>query len=272
MANGYSGGIIVTWQKQLGMVTPLVKSRYDLYLVVTNAKNSSWILSTVYNPSRIQAQSSVWHELSGIASINLPCIIIGDFNAIASLKKFQGGSQIYYRRKARVFSDFIISNNLLEVNFTSSSFTWCNNQSGTARKWARLDRCLLNPCCFALFDSYFIKHLPCLFFDQAPLLLTLTPHIIWNKKVFRFDNFWLEYIGCHYALRNAWNFIPHSNPMHAFTHFISHAKSNLISWKKRSLNSIESNINRLDLEILKAEAHEFMNGNINNSSNNLSFL
>ncbi|KAH7659849.1 DNase I-like protein [Dioscorea alata] len=99
------------------------------------------------NSSRIQDQSSIWFELTGIASLNLPWILIGDFNAIASLNEFQGGSRNYYRSKARVFSDFIFLNNVLDVNYISSRFTWCNNQVGAARKWACLDRCLLNPRC-----------------------------------------------------------------------------------------------------------------------------
>lgn len=75
------------------------------------------------------------------------CCLVGDFNAVVSLTEFQGGSPIYYHRKAHVFSNFITINNLMEVNFLGSSFTWFNNQLGTARKWARLDHCLINPLC-----------------------------------------------------------------------------------------------------------------------------
>lgn len=123
VAEGYLGGILVIWQKQLGKVTLIAISRYVLHVVVTSAKNETWILSTIYNPSRIQDQSSVYLELTNIASINFPWILIGDFNSTVSLNDFQGGPRSYYRRKARIFSDFIITNNLLEVNFTGSKFT-----------------------------------------------------------------------------------------------------------------------------------------------------
>lgn len=185
-ADGFSGGLIVIWQKQLGKVSPLARSRYVLHLVVTNVKNESWILSTVYNSNHYQVQTTVWYELSGIASLNLPWILIGDFNTIASLDEFQGGSRSYYRRKARVFSDFISVNNLFDVNYTGSRFTWCNNQYGVARKWARLDRCLINSCCAAHLGKYYLKHLPRLFSDHAPLLLSLSSRIPSNKRVFSF--------------------------------------------------------------------------------------
>lgn len=147
---------------------------------------------------------------------------------MASLNEFQGGSYNYYHRKVHLFSDFIICINLFEARYTGSSFTWCNNQTGTARKWARLDRCLLNIRYISYFDSYLIKNLPRIFSDHAPLLLTLTHRISLKKKVFRFDNFWLDYIGCHDAVREAWNFKPHSNPMHAFSYLISRARSKII--------------------------------------------
>lgn len=134
VAEGYSGGIIVAWQRHIGKVTPIVRSRFVLHLVITNCRNESWIISTIYNSTRIQEQSAVWFELSCLASITIPWILIGDFNAVASPSEYRGGSPIYYRRKARVFSEFIAINNLMEVNFAGSNYTWCNNQSGNARK------------------------------------------------------------------------------------------------------------------------------------------
>lgn len=41
VADGYSGKIIVTWQNNMGKVTPLVKMRYALHLVVTTNKDES---------------------------------------------------------------------------------------------------------------------------------------------------------------------------------------------------------------------------------------
>lgn len=70
---------------------------------------------------------------------------MGDFNAVVFLDEHRGGSHYYYSRKASVFAEFIATNNLLDVNYVSSPYTWCNNQQGLARRWAHLDRCLVNP-------------------------------------------------------------------------------------------------------------------------------
>lgn len=104
----------------------------------------SWILTVVYNPSRILDQRFVWQELSGMANLNFPWILIGDFNDVTSLNEIQGGSLHYYNRKACEFSNFIASNNFLDVKSTGSMFTWCNNQLGMALRWARFDLCFIN--------------------------------------------------------------------------------------------------------------------------------
>lgn len=60
--------------------------------------------------------------------------------------------------------------------------------------------------------------------------------------------------------------------MHAFTHLISRARTKLISLKKSGPNSIESSINRLELDIMEVEARDLLHGNLHNSSDNLSSL
>lgn len=70
---------------------------------------------------------------------------MGDINAIASPIEHKGGPFRYYANKGQLFSDFIGNNSLLNVGFISPIFSWCNNQSGSAKRWAILNRCLANP-------------------------------------------------------------------------------------------------------------------------------
>lgn len=59
----------------------------------------------------------------------------------------------------------------MDLNFSGPAFTWCNNQLGLARRWARLDRGLVNSSWLDKFSSYSLKHLPRLFSDHAPFYL-----------------------------------------------------------------------------------------------------
>lgn len=101
---------------------------------------------------------------------------MGDFNYIVSHNEHKGGSIYYYSRKAGFFVNFIKDKNLLDLHFSGPKFTWCNNQLGSARRWARLDRCLVNLAWFSKFHSYSLKHLLRIFSDHAPLLLIVGLH------------------------------------------------------------------------------------------------
>lgn len=82
-----------------------------------------------------------------------------------------------------MFAEFIATNYLLNVNFIGSQFTWCNNQQGLARRWARLDRCLVNLAWANNFDSCLVKHLHRFLSDHSPMLLSLIPRDYCKKKI-----------------------------------------------------------------------------------------
>lgn len=109
----------------------------------------------------------------------------------------------------------------LWFGFLVPDFTWCNGQHDLSKLWARLDSFLANSSWIFNFDSYFNNHLPRISSDHAPTFLTTKFHSHHNSKVFRFKNFWYDYDGCHKAVFKAWNFNPHSSPMHSLTHLIS---------------------------------------------------
>lgn len=115
---------------------------------------------------------------------------MGDFNSILHRTKHKGGSFAYYERKARSFIDFVESNNLMDLNFSGPHFTWCNNQSGLARRWARLDRCLVNFDWLNIFKLNNLQHLSGSFSDHSPFLLSSSISTQHRKRIFHFDNSW----------------------------------------------------------------------------------
>lgn len=98
----------------------------------------------VYNAELPILEKKLWKELSLIPKLNLPWIVLGDFNAIMSTAEHKESNFRYYARKAYLFSKFIFDNVLIDVSYLGASFSWCNGQRGLARRWARLDRCLVN--------------------------------------------------------------------------------------------------------------------------------
>ena len=147
-SEGYSGGIIVLWRRQLGSVTPIARSRLALHLVITPGLLPSWILTVVYNGQRIGVQKHLWKELFGMSSINIPWVILGDFNSITNASEHKGGPYYHYARKAKLFMDFISYNSLLDIGISGPSFLgamvrWVKRDAG--RVWTGVWSMLIGP-------------------------------------------------------------------------------------------------------------------------------
>ena len=83
----------------MGLVTPIAISRRCLHLKISSQLPIASILSVVYNRQSVEAQKSLWKELSCISALNFPWFILGNFNAIYSELEHLGGNFKYYSRK-----------------------------------------------------------------------------------------------------------------------------------------------------------------------------
>lgn len=252
LVDGYSGSILVCWRLSLGQVTPIAISHRVLHIIVSPNSSYNFIISVVYNSHRFRSQCFVWYELSKISSLS-PLAHSWYFNTVLHRNEHKGGSFSYYSRKAMSFLNFIDFNNLLDLNFSGLVITWCNNQRGLARHWARLDRCLVNLDQISLFKSYSLKHLSRSFSDHSPLILFVSLHFNRSCRTFHFENYWLEYSGCHSAIKDAWSFFPHVNLMQVFLLLLSRAQYSTNSWRSTGLNSIELALNRTKTDIYSLE-------------------
>lgn len=132
-AEGYSGGIIILWLRKIGKISPVAHSRRALHLILSLPCGNHCFISVIYNAQNITLQNSLWKELSQVANLNVPWVMLGDFNGITSIDKHHGSSYNYYAHKANLFSNFIAGNSLNEVAHSGADFSWCNGRSGQAR-------------------------------------------------------------------------------------------------------------------------------------------
>lgn len=104
---GFSGGIITLWKKCFGTITSLAVSGNIIYLVISSVSHLSWILSVVYDGFKLDIHWNLWRELTGMSHLELPWLILGDFNSIISPTKHSDDSFDYYSHKAKIFYHFI---------------------------------------------------------------------------------------------------------------------------------------------------------------------
>lgn len=48
---GYSGGIIILWKREIGLVTPILRTKTSI-LVISSSVSVSWVIFIVYNSQR----------------------------------------------------------------------------------------------------------------------------------------------------------------------------------------------------------------------------
>ena len=100
----------------------------------------SWTLGVVYTSTCGMECRRVWIETEVVLSLQLPLILIGDFNCLPHSSKKKGGKAFQVNRDIRELRTFIQRMGLIDLRFQRPKFTWCNNRMDLARVWEKLNR------------------------------------------------------------------------------------------------------------------------------------
>lgn len=184
---------------------------------------------------------------------------MGDFNDIITPSEHKGNSFYYYARKASYFSKFIADNNLIDVRFSGATFSWYNGQRGLARRCARLDRCLVNNSWLACSYSIHIRYLPEIFSDHSPMLINMAKINFNTRRIFHFENYWLEHVDYIFIIRQALFASAHSSPMHAFHHVLERVCSN----RQYGLGNLDKVIKNTEVQLQALEVNDMLSSNSN---------
>lgn len=107
-----------------------------------------------------------------------------------------------------------------------------------------------------MFSTYNLSHLPSIASDHSPLLVSASKSRAFKPKIFRIENYWLEYFDCISIVRNSLLNTLHSSPMHAFAHLHVRIRSNLFSWKSGGLGALDLAIKNIGCQIKDFEMFE----------------
>lgn len=85
----------------------------------------------------------LWRELEGLNVGLEPWLVIGNFNCIRNVEERIGGKP-RLSITMQEFNQCIDKCGLLELRHSGGSMSCTNGQSGSNRKWAKLDQALVN--------------------------------------------------------------------------------------------------------------------------------
>ncbi|KAF9623077.1 hypothetical protein IFM89_036231 [Coptis chinensis] len=101
------------------------------------------LLSIIHAHCIYVNRRQLWMDLHQLSLMNLPWLILGDFNAYLSYSDKQGGHRPSTAAMSD-FRDFVGSNHLMEAPCNGFHFSWWNKQVGRLKILGKLDRMFFN--------------------------------------------------------------------------------------------------------------------------------
>ncbi|ONK56453.1 uncharacterized protein A4U43_C10F8870 [Asparagus officinalis] len=169
----HSGGLVVFSNLRTASVQVIHTNSQTIHLQVTE-DTISYFLSCVYVRPHVVMKDAFQEDLQNFAtSVNIPWVVIGDFNDLAFSHEKSGGAAFAVNR-ARKFIDRWDLCNLSDLGAFGSKFTWVRKINGRVVVRERLDRVLVNDLAREEFVEAKVLNLPRLHSDHHPILFNST--------------------------------------------------------------------------------------------------
>lgn len=204
--DGRRGGIWIFWDPIYVKLDVVHATPQAVHVVIQVLPLPfTWLFTAVYASPTRALRNQFWQELSNISiSPNTPWLVAGDFNEILSQEEKHGGRP-FNPSKAIYLQNFIQQQQLFDLVFSGSKYTWSNKRDGrTDLIFERIDKAFANSSWLDLFPTSWVMHLPRVTSDHHPLLLSTQRNFRnTNERTFRFESMWLRHkeflpmLKCH---------------------------------------------------------------------------
>ncbi|XP_057756534.1 uncharacterized protein LOC130975820 [Arachis stenosperma] len=122
-AVGFVGGIWILWKNDDFKIKVMSTHKQFVHMEIENNQRRRWSLMAVYASPHEAQRKEMWVLLHNISrNMNLPWLMIGDFNDIAEQSEKKGGGNDTHA--CRRFRGWIDKCNLIDVGYSGSRFTW----------------------------------------------------------------------------------------------------------------------------------------------------
>ncbi|XP_072066997.1 uncharacterized protein [Arachis hypogaea] len=168
---GVAGGLVLAWKDNISV--QIISS--GEFFVAAEIK---------------EVGSSEFEELTTMSQhLEGKVVIAGDFNAITSQAEKEGGGQKSATTIA-TFTNFIDSNELVDIGMVGRPFTWTNRRQGENLVKERLDRYLVGMEWKLKFPNAVVHRLTESGSDHAPILMETKPQSWHSKRWFKYQERW----------------------------------------------------------------------------------
>ncbi|KAF9604163.1 hypothetical protein IFM89_003287 [Coptis chinensis] len=196
------------------------------------------LLSIIHAHCSYVNRRQLWMDLHQLSLMNLPWLIIGDFNAYLSCSDKQGG----HRPSTAAMSDFryfVGSNHLMEAPCNGFHFSWWNKQVGRLKILGKLDRMFFNILWSSKYLGWNYKVCNRLCSDHSPIV-GRSVDIPRPKNVpFKFFNMWCSHPSFRDTVKANWDVPLAGHSIYILTQKLKRLKSALKVWNREIFGNIK---------------------------------
>lgn len=184
----------------------------------------------MHAPSSAVQRHQVWNSLQ----CNLPpatasSLMVGDLNEVTSQNEKSGGRN-FRPSQCRYFNNFRDEAGLVDLGYSGNPFTWENMREGVACIKEKLDRVLANPTWLQNFPQTQVLHLPRIYSDHSPIVVSIINRNVSGNYPFRYKEVLLEHPDFKQFFLKNWD-PPTHNYLEGRNRFIT----NIYSWNQNIL-------------------------------------
>lgn len=187
-AVGQPGGLLCGINTDFYDIVDSEKGSHHIRFLVRDKGNGEHLnIVNVYGAPHNKDKEYFLVELVHIFDVNsFPIIIGGDFNIIR--KRGESNRNKPLNKWSHLFTAIIENWEMKEVELNGRIFTWSNNQENPV--FEKLDRILMSLSFESLFPLMFLRALPRVLSDHAPLLLDFGLNLPKITRPFKFELCW----------------------------------------------------------------------------------
>ncbi|XP_020684616.2 uncharacterized protein LOC110101166 [Dendrobium catenatum] len=233
-SNGFSGGILVLWRRNISKFIKIDSSNQFLIGDLDIINKGTWRIGTIYGSKDVYNRRSLWNGLEPFITNELPKLIGGDFNCLLSKEDKKGGRRL----------------------------TWSNNKKGADRIMERLDRILVNSIAVNYNQQLVVKHLSRVASDHFPLILKIFYQSSKGLNSVKFEDVWASYPTSYVVVKDAWKRKDKGSAAGILNAKLKRTIKALFFWSKAKLQDLGVQKNLLKEDILKLQIKEAEDGGL----------
>ncbi|GAA0175323.1 hypothetical protein LIER_28513 [Lithospermum erythrorhizon] len=198
------GWIIVAWDDTCCSVTAEEVMEQHVLCKVVMPSLPEFCLSAVYGATIYGDRRALWKSLVDNRVVDVPWVIIGDFNIFKDPAHFKGG-KLPENVAMDEFKCCVDDLDVTELAGHGPVFTWCSNWASREGHLRKLDHVFCNLEWMQCLPQSYVHVQPPKVSDHCLLSIHLRDDVVSGLKPFKYHQFWEEHPDYAELIRGCWD-------------------------------------------------------------------